>query len=1354
MTPEKIRDIRLSLGLTQVRAGELLGGGPRAFSKYEAGSVKPAASVVRLLTLLENDPGKVTYLGGGNPQPINAHGIGPFEVSGQHISVLAERDLAALLRMLLIAEAQTHGLPLDGIHVASNIFMRDGGEDGRIEWAGGPDRTTFLPSRFCQFQLKSGPMSNSDAGKDVLTRGGDVKAMVLGALSSAGNYIQFCTQSYTKQEVQSRKSSILCALRQAGLPVNDKQVDFWDADQAAMWVNQHPSVVAWVREQTQSAGMEPFRSWDHWSGRSEHDLHGWVDDDRLSGLRAWLLEKLSIPRGSCRIVGLSGIGKSRLTLEALCPPEESNRGAAGWREVVLYAVESEAPSDGIIEAVQKFADTGARLVIVVDDCSLDTHRKLAGIVARANSRVSLLTIDHEIASAQNDEMTLRVEEAPPTTIQGIIDQLRGLDPDDRRRLEHFSKGFPGVALRIVRAWRNQIPVAHATEDDLVEAFVLGRNPRNPESLLKTATLVATLGLVQVEPSPYQVVGDDYGQAVQLHELLEISDGMTADQLHSDIQELLGRGVLQRRGNVAMLQPRPIALNLAGRQWRRWAFDKWEQVLGGSSSTSLKVSASEQLAMLNTTEIARKVVGYVCRLNGPFRGKDGVEQSGHARVLSKLAEIEAADVARVIESYLADLDDLYEVRDGQRRDFVHALEKIAFREDTFEEGAALLLLLASAENEEWANNATEQFQALFPMFLGGTAAGAESRFRVLDDALTSKDVAQLKVVAGALFRGCATRHFARLGNAGSHGSRPNLVSWHPATDGKAHSYVEGCVLRLVQLAHRKDELGSETLSNLGNLTTSLISDGFTDVVEGIVDSVNAEVSYWPEALEGLGWVLRHDSIGIYPEEADRVREMIRRLQPEDVESRLRLVVTEMSWDYPDDENLEVDAQRERQSEAVRQLAEELVQKPEMLSTHLEELCRVRPRGSSGRVPQRRTFEFGSAIAEFSSSPEDWLKPIVESVLAVPDQERDLGLLSGLVSRLAVGSQETELQLKQLISGSSDLAPCFPSLCLRMGLKAPDIGLVIEAIEAGRLPAAYLRCWALGGQLSKLPSESVAPLFDAMLVHSDEAYRVGLDLMFMYVRRDMERLEELRPQIILAVKNVAERGLGIGRADVGHDFSEIVAWMLGKGREDDDALAVALELAKILAKARHYDEHRLFAPLVPALLSGFPEIVWQVIGPAILTGPGKALVLRTLLRRTGSIGRMPNAPILSLPEKVLFDWCHAYPDGAPAFAAEAIPMLSSYKLEDPKRTLHPLMSRLIDEFGDRDDVWSAMWRNLHSFGWSGSAAPYFDLFTEPLSSLGNHPKRQVRIESKRMLRGLDFSASSARDHDNEWTARGEL
>jgi HTH-type transcriptional regulator/antitoxin MqsA len=56
LEPEDIRRIRKKLALSQTAAGELIGGGPRAFQKYEAGDLLPSRAISSALVLLDNDP--------------------------------------------------------------------------------------------------------------------------------------------------------------------------------------------------------------------------------------------------------------------------------------------------------------------------------------------------------------------------------------------------------------------------------------------------------------------------------------------------------------------------------------------------------------------------------------------------------------------------------------------------------------------------------------------------------------------------------------------------------------------------------------------------------------------------------------------------------------------------------------------------------------------------------------------------------------------------------------------------------------------------------------------------------------------------------------------------------------------------------------------------------------------------------------------------------------------------------------------------------------------------------------------------------------------------------------------------
>lgn len=60
--PKEVAQVRRTLGLSQRRAGELLGGGPRAFQKYEAGKQAVSVPMSHLLRLLANDPSRLREL--------------------------------------------------------------------------------------------------------------------------------------------------------------------------------------------------------------------------------------------------------------------------------------------------------------------------------------------------------------------------------------------------------------------------------------------------------------------------------------------------------------------------------------------------------------------------------------------------------------------------------------------------------------------------------------------------------------------------------------------------------------------------------------------------------------------------------------------------------------------------------------------------------------------------------------------------------------------------------------------------------------------------------------------------------------------------------------------------------------------------------------------------------------------------------------------------------------------------------------------------------------------------------------------------------------------------------------------
>ena len=1267
----------------------------------------------------------------------------PFQVNGKDVErLITESSFPDLLRRLLHAEAQTHGLPEDRIHVARDSKAPDGGEDGSIEWLEGPKRTPWLPFRTTQFQLKSGPLGPKQAGRDVL-QDGQVKQMVRSVVEAGGHYRMLCARSYTKKQIKRREASIREAIRSAGVSIEDSQVTFLDADQIAEWVNEHPAVATWMKEQMPLGAVRPFRSWTSWSG--DHDGSPWVDDERLPPLRDRLRTAAMTSRSVLRLVGLAGIGKSRLALKSLGSSEDVSN-------MVLYADESDDDRHAIVHVARTLADAGSRSVVVVARCTPKTHRDLADIVRRRSSRLALVTLDDEVPSGTLDETTIKVDEAPSAVVEATIDRmLPNLPYMDRDLLAHFADGFPRIAIDVAQAWQSARPIAHAEPEDVVDAFVLGRQPLEREHTLKSAMLVAAFGLVEAEP--------DDGQ---LEEVASFRHDLAVEDLRFGIGRLVERGVVRRRGRFRVLQPRPIAMRLAERQWRQWAESDWDRILAGDVSHRLSATAARMLARLDATPVAKEVVGHVCRLCGPLdefempadaqsrRQRWRQRLMRHAEVLSALAEVTPGVVLEAVGRMLGGAPDLSTVCGDTRRHVVWALEKIAFHSDTFDGAARLLLRLALAENETCSNNATGLFTGLFHPELGATTADGCARLALLDEISGAADDAEQLIVVEALIAALETRGLRMIG-AEAQGSRPALSAWCPRSKDVLARYETGCVSRLACIAAdvRSRPSTERARTGLAQLLRSLVSRGYIDAVERAIHQVAPCVDNWSAAMASLGLVLRYDAASCGSEVLARTKTLLERLLPETLESRMRFLVTEMPWGFPFGEKL--DAHGRRQEEALRELAVELSGKPDILEKALPELV---------HGDHRKVFIFGELLGQLPEfgSPATWLERIVQATARASDCNRNLGLLSGYCIGIAKRLPEMAEPIKAALTQSPVLAPAFPAVCARLGVEESDIRLAVDALRAGRLRSVELAGWGTGRALESLVPPAVAPLFDALHEQTgDEASTTLLLLVDGYLYIAPDGFNPLRPQVRKCIEKCVADGRLPTNATGMSDFERLTKRMLKEGREDEDASAVALELGKAIV-ANSPNASALRSSLTRQLLSDFLEVVWPLVGAAIVADRGQAhwpYVLGMPMHYDGPPppifgGKQP--PILSLPETTLFSWCHANPDVAPAFVARIVPLLA--ERQDSGMIVHPILRRLIDEFGARASVLDGIGTNIYTFSSVGSLTRYYGQYIEPLGGLTNHRIPSVRTWAERFIRQLQSEIERARDHDAELRVETEI
>ena len=1366
-TPERIRKVRKNLDLTQQEAGMLLGGGPRAFTKYETGAQKPSAAVINLLRILEVDPSILSTLKDEDPPATHHSVVSPFEVTGADIACLNPEPMSELLRRLLTAEAAKFNLPMDGISVSGNINAPDGGEDGRISWENSPERTPFLPSCLCQFQLKAGKISPGQAAKDVSPEKGKIKPMVRSVLEEGGFYIMLCAQRCNQQMIERRQRAICKALNQGGLLCVDRRVEFREADQIATWVNSHPSVALWVREEVGPKSLGEFATWKHWSGQSEHTV-SWVEDPRLVELIERLKISVTKSQGVLQVVGLSGIGKSRLCLEALDRLGKDETTSRMLRDFVMYTVRSEVNVQAIISTVEKLAISGGRAIVVVDDCDPLLHAKLDRIISRADSSISLITIHNEIPERINAN-TLKINEAPANVIKAIVDDVaKTMSSVDQDRLAHFSDGFPEVAIRITKEFDLGKHLIDPADGVFIDKYVCSRSSRDNELLLDSAQLIAAFGTIRIESAEKETVDEDH-----LAKIAKL--GLKFDELYKGTQRLIQRGVVKRRGGLATLEPCPIAVRLAERQWRDWSQEKWDWVLTGDIGPDLNVSAARRLAELNATKIAKSVAAHVLRAKGPFDQINSNHLSGRVEVLLALADINPHAVAERIKPYIDRLDNLRLQGENVHSILVRMSSKIAFRSESFKIGAQLLLRLEVSKPYSWPPDASQHFAKIFSPVLGGTEADGKTRLLFLEEMIHESnkrtDKEQLKYIVDALDEGSRmmTKYFRMVGPE-IQGSRRALKSWLPASKQERDEYCLGCIKLLGELAKRNDDVGDEARSVLGRSISSLVHDGFLEEVEKVISMVVSEGHSWTMALRQLKACLAAKFSRMDDDTSKRIRLLISKLKPDNLRERIRLQVTEPPMLELRDEEWSVEKDLKHRCDVAQALASELLQDSSTLKEILPEI-------SQGK--QFIADELGKALAGCTPSPLTWLEPIAQAVKGVPVSNRNYDLLMGFVAGLPEIFQDEVEEFKMRAIESPDLAPSVPMICSRAGLKPQDIDRAIDALNRGALAPWDLHRWASIWVLKDVSTHKVSLFLDAMLDHSAPSYALAVTILGRILDDEKDKgrakphifkMADFQPQLLKLIQNASRwdpadfkppqqvETSGIQPDVIEHHFNRIMHRLLAKDREDSDASKMALELAKSFVQG---DEHDLFYSVrdkpnsvLSRMLTGFPEIVWPIVGGAILENPQFAIRMRYFMGQPYILERDFSPPILDVREDILFAWCYANPDGAPAFLAQCAPFLSKEDGDMDGASLHPVMSRLLDEFGELDDVQKALESHIHPYHWIDSCAGHYARLEKICQLLvETHLNPGVRQWAEKMQRQVanSFRLETIRDKEREAQGR---
>lgn len=1239
-----------------------------------------------------------------------------FKVEYKDINDLNAIQLTKLLKLLLHCEARSAGILARAVDVALNITVADGGEDGRIQWNDGPTSTDYLPNRLVLFQNKATYMGPADCANEIVNRDGSMKSMVEDVLDNGGAYIIFTTQELNTEQKTERINRMREKLTELGKTYADTvTIDIYDAVKIEGWVNKYISAIVAVLNWVSRPLERGLKTWGDWSQYSEYQRFPFVaDTDRQVALKS-LRDLLAENKKCARIVGLSGLGKTRLAFEVFRDVDDHS----DLSKKVVYVDASSNPS--ILGLVTDWVQFGLEGIVVIDSCDISLREKLRREIQRADSKLSLLTLDYNLERSGQTEI-IQLNQLPDEEIKKMLEPVYRDKIPDLDRIVAFAQGFPQMAVLLADARLDREPeMGRLTDDDLACKMLWGgREPvAKDEEILRGCALFDRFGLDDEVSHEYKFIAQ---------KIVNVD----INEFYDCVKRFEERGLIDRRGRFARLVPKPLAIRLAAEWWRRTRPERQKEIIGSEMPGCLVESFCNQISLLDFLPEVKSLTD--CGPQGPFGQAEMILSGRGSRFFRSLVEVNPEAASRALSNVLAKLsyEELFMINGDVRRNLVGALEKLCFHKSCFKESANSLLLLASAENERWSNNATGLFKQLFRTFLSGTEAPPSLRIKVIDSALGSNSDPIRKLSVEALEQVIDTYGGFRVVGAEYQGSGEPLSEWRPKVWGEVFEYWEQALQRLCKLVLEGDPLSSVAKAAIARHIRGLMHNGQVDTLDPIIRKiVESEGPLWPEALDSIKDSLRYEGDKMPAEGKAKLEEWIRLLTPFDLGDRLKLHVTKPPYEHEkgkDGHYIDLAA------ENAKALAVELSSNIDSIIPHLKDLL-------TGE--QRQAYWFGKKLVQSACKWEPLLSEIIDRMIKIgkPNISLLLGILNGIYT---CDSSQWEIIVKRL-SETGELIPYYANI-INSGKVTPDqLSFLVELTAQNKINPISSETFTYGRPLEHLSVDTVCKFTRDLAGVSDDAAWIALDILSMYCHGKQERWEQCRAVLAdIVIKLPLDR-------DSEQNQNKMYAWqdivemlLISEGTEFSKVISKNI-IDSCSDKLNYSDLWHYIKPIIRKIFQQHGRSVWQLFAEAIKNAdPMKEYRLNQLLNSGDMFDKKEPSVLAELPDDLLREWCLQQPDIAPEFVARTTDVL----LDTAEGFLiSPRARFLLDNFGDDKEVLSALSANFGSFGWTGSLVPYYQREKTALEILKSHQKASVREWVNKRIDYLNKMIEKEKRHDEE-------
>lgn len=1270
-----------------------------------------------------------------------------FEATPEHILKLSDEDLRVLVGRLCEAEARSRGLPPVGITYGGDQNAPDGGIDVRAEV---PTEVAvgFVPRRVTVFQVKAEDMPRG-AIESEMCPGGILRRSIVNVAASDGAYIIVSSKgSVADAPLKERITAMRDAVAREPLAAA-LHLDFYDRRRLATWVNGHPSEVAWLRNRVGEpiSGWHPFADWSSSPDdlATPYLLDGGIrivaplldTSSEMSAEEgvAMLRSRLCKPGSVIRLVGLSGVGKTRL-VQALF---DARIGTGALDPTsVLYTDVGDGPTPSPLDILPRLNAAGRFHILVLDNCGSELHGAVAKRVRAGDAPISLLTVEYDLRDDQPEGTdVVRLEPASADIVEKILERKHPrLTQVERRTIASFSEGNARIALAIAATATGQGSLANLSNRALFERLFRQQNADDPQ-LLRAAKVFSLV---------YSFDGETISGPMAELPILGSLAHMNPGELHGHVAELARRQLVQSRGRWRAVLPHALAHRLAKDALQDLPPAAIQSDILDRANSRFVKSFSRRLGFLHDSREAQRIVA-AWLSDGGLLGRVSDMDKDKVIILENVSPVDPGGVLRAIgQAAISILE--RETPEFLFRRVVGLLRSVAYDAQYFDEAAQLLAQIASGR--EKSNNVADPanvFASMFYIYLSGTHAPAEQRANLLRR-LAASGVETLAVAGLTAMLEC--NHFtsshpfefgSRKRDYGLHPSGEGVTQWFRvalqlANDLDIRSSLRGDIRRAI--AHRFRSLALQTgaLDELVVLARAFAARG--GWAEGWAHAKAAESA------------VRHSG---ELDDAATLAVLTAELEPTSLDDRLNAYVFDGDLHLlnDDDEEGEDDVQRaiERLHAVRADLGRDLAQDKDALDRNLPRLI-----AQEGGGIRTLGYGIGGTVEDPASL---WA--------AIVGQHNRRGSSPpigsfGLEVLRAIGERRPDLAATYLDEAlaNEEFHPVLVHMQVAVGLDDPGVARLMKATKRATVPTRSFHALAYGGVSVNLDDASLKDLLRA-IASSEDGVAVALDVLQMRLHgRKMDGFEVTDDEREVGVYLVGQ--IEVDRIDqrTSRRLKDIIAACFVPGKDEAAAHAFCVSLREGVGSYRVSAWN--VGGIVAVLGKLFPRIVLDVFVHRDVEEVDE-------LNDSAQERQFSRGGFLGLVDEVVMTaWAKERPGVRFPALARIIPLWEAPSeagrptLLDETKSMAwtPAAKRLVREAPDPVAVLGAVERRLLPSSWTGSLADVLDERVRLLEELLSDPDERIRAwagparqrvaDLARRQRDRELAEASERDQKFDW------